>query len=109
MEKVKTMIFKRTKLMAFALALAAALALTAAAFARQEGHHGPGGPPPGGPHGPHGGSLVEHLTRALNLTDAQQAQVRQIEDSLRESTKPLQEQLMKSEGGGPLDGFKDGF
>jgi protein CpxP len=101
---------KRTKLIAFALALAAALALTAAvAFARQEGHHGPGGPGgPGGPHGPHGGSMVEHLSRELNLTDAQKAQVKQIEDSLRESTKPLQEQLMKT-GGGPLDGFKDGF
>jgi Spy/CpxP family protein refolding chaperone len=101
---------KRTKLIAFAVALAVALALTAAvAFARQEGHHGPGGgPPPGGPHGPHGGSMVEHLTRALNLSDAQKAQVKQIEDSFRESTKPLHEQLFKL-GGGPLDGFKDGF
>ena len=101
---------KRTKFIAFALALAAALALTAAvAFARQEGHHGPGGPGgPGGPHGPHGGSMVEHLTRELNLTDAQKAQVKQIEDSFRESTKPLHEQLFKL-GGGPLDGFKDGF
>ena len=99
---------KRTKLIAFALALAAALALTAVGFGRQEGHHGPGGGP-GGPHGPRGGSHLEHLTRALNLTDAQKAQVKQIEDSLRESTKPLQEQLMKSGGGGPLDAFKDGF
>jgi protein CpxP len=107
MERVKKMRLKRTKFIAFALALAAALALTAAvAFARQEGHHGPGGP--GGPGGPHGGSMVEHLTRELNLTDAQKAQVKQIEDSFRESTKPLHEQLFKL-GGGPLDGFKDGF
>jgi protein CpxP len=109
MERVKNMRLKRTKLIAFALA--AALALTAAvAFARQEGHRGPGGPGgPGGPHGPHGGgSHVEHLTRALNLTDAQKAQVKQIEDSTRESTKSLQEQLMKT-GGGPFDGLKDGF
>jgi protein CpxP len=101
---------KRTKLVAFALALVAGLTLTAAVFARQEGHHGgprPGGP--GGPHGPHGGRLVEHLTRALNLTDAQQAQVKQIEDSLRESTKSLHEQLQKTDGGGPLDALKDGF
>jgi protein CpxP len=102
---------KRTKSVAFALALVAGLTLTAAVFARQEGHHG--GPPPGGPggpHGPHGGGhLVEHLTRALNLTDAQQAQVKQIEDSLRESTKSLHEQLEKAGGGGPLDAFKDGF
>ncbi|HKG12334.1 MAG TPA: Spy/CpxP family protein refolding chaperone, partial [Pyrinomonadaceae bacterium] len=60
------------------------------------------------PHGPHGGSIVEHLSRALNLTDAQKAQVKQIEDALRESTKSLHEQLANS-GGGPLDGFRDGF
>jgi Spy/CpxP family protein refolding chaperone len=109
MERVKKMRLKRTKLIAFALALAAALTLTAAvAFARQEGHHGPGGPGgPGGPHGPHG-SPIEHLARELNLTDAQKAQVKQIEDSTRESTKSLQEQLMKT-GGGPFDGLKDGF
>jgi Spy/CpxP family protein refolding chaperone len=97
---------KRIKLVAFASALFVALTLTAAvAFARQEGH-GPHGP--GGPHGPHGGSIVEHLSRALDLTDAQKTQVRQIEDNLRETTKPLHEQLFKL-GGGPLDGFKDGF
>jgi protein CpxP len=97
---------KRVKLIAFAFALAAGLTLTAVGFARQEGHHGPGGPG-GGPGGPHGG-MVEHLARELNLTDAQKAQAKQIEDSLRESTKPLHEQLFKL-GGGPLDGFKDGF
>jgi protein CpxP len=94
---------KRTKLIAFAAALAAALALTAAGYARQEGHHGPGG----GPHVPHG-SPIEHLARELNLTDAQKAQAKQIEDSFRESTKSLHEQLFKL-GGGPLDGFNDGF
>lgn len=99
---------KRMKLAAFALAAVAGMALAAAAFPGQEGHHGPGGP--GGPHGPHGGSIVEHLSRALDLTDAQKAQVKQIEDSLRESTKSLHEQLAKSgDGGGPLDGFKEGF
>lgn len=101
---------KRMKLIAFALALVVGLTLTAAVFARQDGgHHG--GPHPGGPGGPHGprGGMVEHLTRALNLTDAQKAQVKQIEDSLRESTKPLQEQLAKTDGGGPLDALKDGF
>ena len=98
---------KRTKLIVFASALVASLALAAAAFPGQEGHHGgPGGP--GGPRGPHGGNLVEHLSRALDLTDAQKAQVKQIEDSLRESTKSLHEQLQKS-GGGPLDGFREGF
>ncbi|HEV7890601.1 MAG TPA: Spy/CpxP family protein refolding chaperone [Pyrinomonadaceae bacterium] len=96
---------KKMKLAAFALAAVAGMALAATAFPGQEGHHGPGGP-----HGPHGGSIVEHLSRALDLTDAQKAQVKQIEDSLRESTKSLHEQLAKSgDGGGPLDGFKDGF
>lgn len=99
---------KRMKLAAFALAAVAGMALAAAAFPGQEGRgpHGPHGP--GGPHGPRGGSMVEHLARALDLTEAQKAQVKQIEDSLRESTKSLHEQLAKS-GGGPMDGFKDGF
>ena len=101
---------KRMKLAAFALAAVAGMALAAGAFPGQEGHRGPGGPGgPRGPHGPHGGNLVEHLSRALDLTDAQKAQVKQIEDSLRESTKALHEQAAKSDGGGPLDGFKDGF
>ena len=100
---------KRTKLAAFALAAVAGMALAVAAFPGQEGR-GPGGHGgPGGPRGPHGGNLVEHLSRALDLTDAQKAQVKQIEDSLRESTKSLDAQLQKSGGGGPLDGFKDGF
>lgn len=104
-ERVKKMRLKKVKLAAFALAAVAGMALAAAAFPGQEGHHGPGGP-----HGPHGGSIVEHLSRALDLTDAQKAQVKQIEDSLRESTKSLHEQLAKSgDGGGPLDGFREGF
>jgi len=101
---------KSTKLIAFALAAVASMALAAAAFPGQDGHHGPGGPGggPRGPHGPHAGNLVEHLSRALDLTDAQKAQVKQIEDALRENTKSLHEQVAKP-GGGPLDGFKDGF
>src|ERR1700754_987117 len=104
------MSMKRTKLAAFALAAVAGMALAAAAFPGQDGR-GPGGPGgPHGPHGPHGGNLVEHLSRALDLTDAQKAQVKQIEDALRENTKALHEQLAKSgDGGWPLDGFKDGF
>src|ERR1700749_210763 len=102
------MSMKRTKLAAFALAAVAGMALAAAAFPGQDGRGGPRGPH--GPGGPHGGNLVEHLSRALDLTDAQKAQVKRIEDSLRESTKALHEQLAKSgDGGAPLDGFKDGF
>src|SRR5215213_4487570 len=58
-----------------AVALAAALMMTAAAFAQ----HGPGGPGGhrGGPGGPGGhGSLLEHFSQALNLTDAQKTQVK---------------------------------
>src|ERR1700749_4773899 len=101
------MSMKRTKLAAFALAAVAGMALAAAAFPGQDGRGGPRGPH--GPGGPHGGNLVEHLSRALDLTDAQKAQVKQIEDALRENTKTLHEQLAKSGDGGPMDGFKDGF
>ena len=52
--------------------------------------------------------MLGPLARDLNLTDAQKAQIKQIEDSFRESTKGLREQLFKS-GGGPLDGLTDTF
>ena len=102
----------RMKLIGGALAVACALVLTAVGFA-QGGPQGPGGPPPGGPHrgGPGGfggpGGLGP-LARELNLTDAQKAQIKQIEESFRESTKSLHEQLFKA-GGGPLDGLTDNF
>ena len=83
-----------------ALALAAALMMTAAAYAQ----HGPGGP--GGHRGPgrHGGpgghgSLLGHFSELLNLTDAQKAQIKQLEVNFKEGTKSLHEQLAKSEGG----------
>jgi protein CpxP len=94
-----------------AVALAAALMMTVAAFAQHEpggpgGHHGPGGPEGhGGPGGP--GRLLEHFSQALNLTDAQKAQVKQLEESFKESTKGLHEQLAKAEGG-PFEALKDG-
>jgi Spy/CpxP family protein refolding chaperone len=106
---------KRTKFFAGAFALAAALGLTAAAFAGQGMHQGPGGPHRGGPHGPGGmhgpggGSLVEHFSRVLDLTDAQKAQVKQIEDSFREGTKSLHEQARQAGGGGPFDALREGF
>lgn len=98
----------KTRLVGGTLALAAALTLTAVGFARQDGPRGFGGPPPHGrpgPGGPRGG--LGPLARDLDLSDAQQAQVKQITDSFEESTKALHEQLFKS-GGGPLDGLKDG-
>jgi Spy/CpxP family protein refolding chaperone len=78
--------------------LAAALMLTGlVGFAQQggpppgmEGHpHGHGGP--GGP--PGGGDLFGPMGRELNLTDAQRAQIKQLEDSFRDSTKSLLEKM----------------
>jgi protein CpxP len=99
---------KRKNLIGGALAFAAAFVLAVAGLAHaQDG--GPGGPPPGGPgrHGGPGGGLGP-LARELNLTDAQKAQIKQIEDSFRDSTKSLHEQMFKT-GGGPLDGLTDNF
>ena len=92
-----------------ALAFAAALMMTVAAFAQ----HGPGGPGghrgPGGP-GRHGGpgNAVGHLSRVLDLTDAQKAQIKQLEDSFKESTKSLHEQLAKAGPGGPFEALNGG-
>lgn len=87
-----------------ALAFAAALMMTVAAFAQ----HGPGGH--GGRRGGHGrghgGSLLGHFSRVLNLSDAQKTQIRQLEDAFRESTKGLHEQLAQS--GGPFDALATG-
>ena len=101
----------KTKFIGGALALVAALLITVVGFAQQGGPGGfDGPPPPGGPgrHGPGGprGALGP-LARELNLTDAQKAQIKQLEDSFRESTQSLHEQLFTS-GGGPLEGLKDG-
>jgi Spy/CpxP family protein refolding chaperone len=106
----------RTKLIGWALALAAAFLLTAVGFARQDGPHGFGGPPPGGPgrHGPGGPGRpggpggIGPLVHDLNLTDAQKAQVKQIADGFEASTKSLREELFKT-GGGPLEGLADTF
>jgi periplasmic protein CpxP/Spy len=86
-----------------AVALAAALLMTAAAFAQ----HGPGG------HGRHRGpggraGMLGHLSKALNLTDAQRAQIKQLEEGFKESTKGLREQLGKGGPGGPFEALKDG-
>jgi periplasmic protein CpxP/Spy len=92
-----------------AVALAAALMMTAAAFAQ----HGPGGPHGHGGPGRHGGpggpgSLIGHLAQVLNLTDAQKTQIKQLEDSFKESTKGLHEQLGKVGPGGPFEALNGG-
>src|SRR5215203_2039950 len=102
----------KKRIMGGAVALAAALMMTAAAFA-QHGPGGPGGHDPGGP-GHHGGpggpggSLLGHFSQVLNLTDAQKAQIKQLEDGFKESTKGLQEQLGKAGPGGPFEALNGG-
>ena len=90
-----------------AVAFAAAFMMSVAAFAQ----HGPEGP--GGHRGPHGpgfprGGILGHLSQALGLTDAQKAQIKQLEDSFRESTKGLHEQLGKGGPGDPFDAVASG-
>jgi len=89
------------------VAFAAALLMSVAALGQHGGpggrHRGPGGP------GGHGGDLLGHFSRELNLTDAQQTQVKQLVDAFHEGNKGLHEQLMKTGGGhGPFEGLKDG-
>lgn len=91
-----------------ALAFAAALTMTVAAFAQ----HGPGGDRGHGGPGRHGGpggrgGVLGHFSRVLDLTDAQKAQIKQIEEGFREGTKGLHEQLANS-GGGPLAALNGG-
>jgi protein CpxP len=93
------------------LAFAAALMLGVGVYAQHEGGpHGPGGPGfghgHGGPGGP--GDLVAHFAHELNLTDAQQAQVKQLVEAFHEKNKALLEQGPR-DGGGPFDGLSDNF
>jgi Spy/CpxP family protein refolding chaperone len=86
-----------------AVALAAALMMTAAAFAQ----HGPGGHRGhGGPEGR--GSLLGHFSKVLDLNDAQTTQIKQLEDNFKESTKSLHAQLGKAGHGGPFEALKGG-
>jgi periplasmic protein CpxP/Spy len=87
------------KRMSGAMLHAGALLLMLAIVAFSQG---PGGPPdrglrggPGGPGG-HGGPPRDGLGplgRDLNLTDEQKAQIKKINESFAESTKPLREQM----------------
>jgi protein CpxP len=97
-----------------ALAFVAALALGVGVFAQHEGGpHGPGGPGFGHEHGPGGhggpGDMLGHFARELNLTDAQQAQIKQLMDAFHEKNKALFEQNFKAEGNGPFEGLSDNF
>ena len=98
----------KKRILGGAVALATALLMTVAAFAQ----HGPGGPHggpggrPGGPGGP--GNMLGHFSRVLDLTDAQKAQIKQLEESFKESTKSLHEQLGKAGPGGPFEALNGG-
>ena len=92
----------KKKIIGGALVFAAAFVMSVAAFAQHGlgGHRSPHGH--GGPGG-HGGGLLGHFSQVLNLTDTQKAQIKQLEDGFRESTKSLHEQLAKAGPGGPFD------
>ena len=96
----------KRKIIGGALAFAAAFMMSVAAFAQ----HGPGGHRGHGGPGRHGGpgNAVGHLSRVLDLTDAQKAQIKQLEDGFKESTKGLHEQLGKAGPGGPLGALDGG-
>ena len=63
------------------LAGVAALMVAGTVFAVAQGGHG-------GPHGGGPGDMMEHMARALNLTDAQKTQVKAIMDAERAATEP---------------------
>ncbi len=74
---------------AIILALMAGVAVTLAAQGR-----GPGMPGMG--MGRHGG-MLRHMTRELNLTEAQQAQVKSIMQAERAKVQPIMQQLRQNE------------
>jgi|SRR5437588_6426050 len=101
-------------------AIGAALLLTTAlvVFSQQ-----PPGPPPGGPQGPRGGfhggpggpggprefGPFGPFGRDLNLTDDQKTQIKNIQDSFRDSNKALFDQLraLHENQGDPMSGTFD--
>jgi Spy/CpxP family protein refolding chaperone len=76
------------------VAVVGTLLLTLAISVSGQGPQGRGGPPPGGgfPGGP-GREGLGPITRDLNLSDEQKAQIQKITESFHESTKALQDQL----------------
>ena len=78
---------KKKFLLMTALILAMAAGLAATVFAQ--------GPKMG--HGRHGGWMLQHMTKELNLTEAQQAQIKSILQAERAKTQPIMQQLHKNE------------
>lgn len=76
-----------------ALTISSALALgTLSVFAQPGEGRGPGH---GGMHGPMGGNPLEHVTKELNLTAQQQAQVAPIIDAAKPQIKAIHEEAMQ--------------
>ncbi len=83
------------KLQLFTLTVAGALALgSLTAHAEDEGKrwHGGGG---GGHGGMHQGMMLEHLTKTLDLTPQQQAQIAPIVEQARPQMKAIHEEAMQ--------------
>jgi len=80
---------KKLFLVPVALILAVAAGLAGTVFA--QGH----GPESG--FGRHGGWMLKHMAKELNLTDAQQAQIKTIMQAERPKIKPLMQQLRQNE------------
>lgn len=68
-----------------ALVLAMAAGLTAAVTQGASGHHGR-----------HSGWMLQRMTRELNLTDAQQTQIKGILQAERTKTQPLMQELRQN-------------
>jgi Spy/CpxP family protein refolding chaperone len=68
------------------LAGVAALIVAATVFALAQGI-------PGHPHGDGPGDMIEHMSRALNLTEAQKTQAKAIMDAERAATEPARTRI----------------
>ena len=78
---------KKLFLIPVAIILAVAAGLARTAYAQ--------GPGAGFRH--HGGGMLKHMTKALNLTDAQQVQIKTIMQGERAKMQPLKQQLRQNE------------
>lgn len=67
----------------------AVLVIGVAILALGHGFQGPGGHGKGGPHG----DMLEHMSRALNLTDAQKQQAKAIMDSVESTASGIHAKL----------------
>ena len=80
---------KKLFLIPVALILAVAAGLAGTVYAQ--------GPGSGHGFGRHGGGMLKHMAKQLNLTEAQQAQIKTIMQGERGKMQPLQQQLRQNE------------